>query len=215
VHDSHFEGIYCDTDPGRPAHGKKGPDRDNQTYSGGLAEHAVHMWNSASGTGHIIERNRIVDCGRGIGIGLADTVYGTIIRNNVLSSAFGASGEHDIAITVERGINTSVLFNTIYYGNENAYPNSIEIRWAETDNITVHGNFTTGVIALRDGATATERDNITSTPESAFLNPNTGDFNWANCVLAAQAAPHAEAADDFLGTARGTAPTVGAYECVE
>lgn len=215
VHDNHFEGIYCDTEGGRPAHGKKASDRDDQTYAGGLAEHAVHMWNSASGTGHIIERNRVVDCARGIGIGLAETVYGTIIRNNVLSSSFPASGEHDVAITVERGVDTSVLFNTVYYGNADAYPNSIEIRWGETDNVTVHGNFTSGSLGLRDGATAVETDNVTEADPTDFRDPGAGDFRAASCESASLAAPHPDVTDDFEGAARSETPTVGAYECAE
>jgi hypothetical protein len=67
VRNNHFEGIYCDTDPGRPAHGMKPAERDSQTYAGVLAEHAIHMWNSPEGSGHVIEANTIIDCARGIG----------------------------------------------------------------------------------------------------------------------------------------------------
>ncbi len=77
VHSSYFEGIYCDTEPGRPAHGKKAADRGDQSYAGGLSEHAIHMWDSPDGTAHLIEGNRIVNCARGVGIGLRDPVYGS------------------------------------------------------------------------------------------------------------------------------------------
>ncbi len=213
VHDNLFQGIYCDTDGGRPAHGKKSGDRGDQTYSGGLAEHAIHMWNSASGTGHVIERNRIVDCARGIGIGLSETVYGTTIANNVISSSFPASREHDVAIIVERGVDTSVLFNTVYHGNDDAYPSSIEIRWSETDNVTVHGNFTTGAIRMRDGATANETDNVTGAGTSDFRDPSADDYRWSSCDVAQSASSHPDVTNDFEGTPRSQTPTVGAYEC--
>ncbi len=213
VHDNHFEGIYCDTEAGRPGHGKKAGDRDEQTYAGGLAEHAIHMWNSTSGTGHVIERNRIIDCARGIGLGLSETVYGTSIKNNVVSSSFPASREHDVAIIVERGVDTSVLFNTVYYAHEDAYANSIEIRWGETSNVEVWGNFTTGAIRMRDGAEATLQGNVSDAESTEFRDAGSDDFRWADCAGAESASPHPDVLVDFEGDARGDPSTVGAYDC--
>ena len=69
VRDSVFDGIYCDASGvQRPAHGRFPEQRDNMTYNGGLSEHGVHMWDSAQGGGHIIERNLFINCARGIGV---------------------------------------------------------------------------------------------------------------------------------------------------
>ena len=96
VHDSVFEGIYCDaTGVQRPAHGRFPELRDGMTYNGGLAEHCIHHWDSQSGSGHIIERNRFMNCARGIGLGFNDQVYGSTIVNNTIYSEHAGGGEHD------------------------------------------------------------------------------------------------------------------------
>lgn len=213
IHDSHFEGIYCDTEPGRPVHAKKGADRENMTYAGGLAEHAIHMWDSQEGSSHLIEGNRINDCARGIGLGLRDPVYGSVVRNNVITSAFAASSEHDIAISIERGIDTLVAHNTIFGSNDSAYANSIEIRWEESQNVEVHGNLSSHAIKLRDAATATLTDNFEVATAASFIDPDARDFELANCASAPEAARHPRVESDIDATERNDPSHAGAYEC--
>ena len=127
VHDSHFQGIYCDASGvQRPAHGRAASERGGMTFNGGLSEHAVHMWDSPSGSSHVIDRNRIVDCARGIPLRLRDPVYGGVIRNNMISSSFSGSAEHDVGIIVERGQNTLVANNTVFFAAPDSYANAIE-----------------------------------------------------------------------------------------
>ncbi len=157
VSDNEFEGIYCTPDTPHPAHGKKADMRDFPTYTGGLAEHAIHMWQSESGTAHTIERNRIVDCARGIGIGLQDEVYGTIVRNNMVFSHFAGDAEHDVGITVEHGHDVLLLNNTVFFSSPDAYPNSIEYRWSSSSGLVIRNNLTSHRIRARDSATADSR----------------------------------------------------------
>jgi hypothetical protein len=70
------------------------------------------MWDSPQGHGHVIERNRIVNCARGIGLGMSADVYDTMIRNNMIFSEHPASSEHDVGIILERGHDSQVFNNT-------------------------------------------------------------------------------------------------------
>jgi hypothetical protein len=215
VADNVFSGIYCDTDGGRPAHGKKASDRADQTYGGGLSEHAIHMWDSPEGSGHLVERNRIEDCARGIGLGLQEPVHGSIIRNNVIFSSFAASAEHDVAVIVERGVDTLVAHNTVFSGSESAYPNSIEIRWDVTSGVEVHGNLVSGAVTLRDGADALLTDNVTEAGSATYSDVDSDDFHLASCEETTLVSVHSEVSEDFDLVPRGDAPRAGAYQCFE
>lgn len=213
VHDSFFEGIYCDANGvQRPAHGQFPELRDNMTYNGGLAEHCIHMWDSESGTGHVIARNRILDCGRGIGIGLVDTVYGTRVINNMVSSTHAASGEHDVGIIVERAVDTVVAHNSVVLSHPDAYPNAIEYRWAETSNLTMHGNLTNRAITARNDATASDTDNVVDAVLAWFTNADIADLHLVDCDAPGSAATSA-VTEDFDGDLRGDPTTPGADEC--
>ncbi len=217
VHDSWFEGIYCD--PGgtpRPAHGRAAGDRGGMTYTGGLSEHAIHMWDSPAGSGHVIERNRIVDCARGIGIGLVDEVYGTVVRNNTVFSRHAGSREHDVGITIDRGHDVEVDHNTVFFSSPDAYPNAIEIRWGSTSNVSVRNNLVNGMIRLRDGAAAAMEGNVTNAEASWFVDAANGDLHLASCdeasVVGAGVAL-ASVTDDVDGASRDGANDVGADDC--
>lgn len=218
VADNTFEGIYCNAGGvQRPAHGKKGSERGNQTYTGGLAEHAIHMWDSPQGSAHTIERNHIVNCARGIGIGLVDNVYGTVVRNNMIFSAHAASGEHDVGINVDRGQNVSVLDNTIYFSSAQAYPNAIEYRYGVSSGLQIKNNLTNKLVLARDGATASLGGNVQNAQGSWFANASAGDLHLASCSVAAVAGKGvalSAVSDDFDGDPRGSAIDVGADQCV-
>jgi hypothetical protein len=214
VHDSVFDGIYCDaTGVQRPAHGQFPEQRDNMTYNGGLAEHGIHMWDSEAGSGHTIARNRILNCARGIGIGLVDTVYGTSVVNNMVSSEHAGSGEHDVGITVERAVDTLVAHNTVVFSHADAYPNGIEYRWGETSNLTVYGNLTNRAIAARDGANASEYDNVLDAATAWFVDVATGDLHLTECAAPGTVPADPAVLDDFDGDARSDPTTPGADHC--
>ncbi len=217
VHDSYFEGIYCDaTGVPRPAHGKKGSLRDNMTYQGGLSEYAIHQWDSEQGSNHIIERNHIVNCARGIEIGMSARVYGGVIRNNMIFSGHPASAEHDVAIMLERAQGTLVANNTIYYADTNGYPASIEYRWDTTSGVTLVNNLSNRNLRARNGATGTLDRNVVNAAAGWFAGATTGDLHLAACtessVVGAGQALGA-VTDDFDAEPRQGGNDVGADQC--
>ncbi len=218
VADNRFEGIYCNAGGvQRPAHGKKASERGNQTYTGGLAEHAIHMWDSPQGSAHTIERNMIIDCARGIGVGLKAEVYGTIVRNNTVFSQHAGSGEHDVGISVERGHDVKVLNNTVFFSSASAYTNAIEYRWSSSSGMVVKNNLTNKAIASRNGATASLGGNITNAKAAFFVDAAKGDLHLASCsnsTVDGEGEPLADVTDDIDGEARTTDNDVGADQCL-
>jgi hypothetical protein len=215
VHDSYFDGIYCDaTGVQRPAHGKSPELRDDMTYNGGLAEHGIHMWDSPQGTGHRIANNRVVNCARGIGIGLTDTVYGTLVINNMVVSEHAGSAEHDVGIIVERAVNSVVAHNSVYLSHVDSYPSAIEYRWDTTDNLTMHGNLTNRDVRARDGAVAAiDTDNVLNAEAGWFADVATADLHLEDCAAPGTAALIGIVADDHDGDMRSNPTVPGADEC--
>ncbi|MCB9594082.1 MAG: hypothetical protein H6719_15215 [Sandaracinaceae bacterium] len=216
VHDSRFEGIYCDaTGVARPAHGQKASDRGGQTYTGGLAEHAIHMWDSEMGTGHVLERNVVIDCARGIGIGLTEDVYGTVIRNNTVFSRHAGSREHDVGIIVERGHDVQIVNNTIFFSSPDGYSSAIEYRWGSS-NVDIRNNLTNRRLRARDGADATLGANVEDAMASWFVDAAAGDLHLAMCDVPSVAGAGealTDVPDDLDGEPRGAAHDVGADQC--
>ncbi|MAQ17262.1 MAG: hypothetical protein CMN30_21010 [Sandaracinus sp.] len=217
VHDSHFEGIYCaQGGTPRPAHGQAADQRGGMTYTGGLSEHAIHMWDSEEGSGgHLIERNTIVDCARGIGLGFRTEVYDVTIRNNTVSSRFPGGGGHDIAISVERGHDCDIDNNTVFMSDPDHYTNAIEYRWASTSGLRIRNNLVNGLIRARNEATANLAGNMTDATAGLFVDAAAGDLHLADCGSAPVGAGEMIGAveDDLDGTARGASNDVGADQC--
>lgn len=215
IHDSYFEGIYCDASgTPRPAHGK----HEGMTYQGGLAEHAIHMWDSEAGSGHLIERNVIVNCARGIGLGFRTEVYGTIVRNNTVFSSFAGAREHDVGIMLDRMHDSQVVHNTVFFSHPEAYTNRIEYRYGSTDGLEVRNNLTNGRIRARDGATADLGGNVTTATADWFRDAASGDLHLADCgnaeVVGAGEAT-ADITDDIDGEPREGRLDIGADHCSE
>jgi hypothetical protein len=213
VRHNSFSGIYCDTDPGRPAHGKRGDLRDDQTYSGGLAEHAIHMWDAEPGSGHELLGNTIRDCGRGIGLGLSDPVHDSLVSNNSVFSSFAGSREHDVGISIERGVDIEVAHNTVYFGHDDSYPNAIEVRFDATQNVNVENNLTNREIRDRDGAVSTQSGNVSDATGALFVDPDAGDLHIVDCEAAPTTERIQRVVSDLDGEARPDETTVGADEC--
>ena len=217
IHDNYFEGIYCDAGGvPRPAHGMSPAERGGQTYTGGLSEHAIHIWDSESGSGHVIERNRIVNCARGIGLGLRDEVYGTVIRNNMVFSEHAASREHDVGIIVERAHDTQVDNNTVIFTHASAYSNAIEYRWDTTSGLDVRNNLTNRNIQARNGASASTSTNVTNAEPAWFADVARGDLHLAACdqpAVVGAGTVLASVDTDFDSEPRGSANDIGADDC--
>lgn len=214
VHDNLFEGIYCTADGvARPAHGRFPELRDNTTYTGGLSEHAIHMWDSESGTGHTISGNRIHNSARGIGIGLTDTVYGTRVVNNTVFSEHAGSREHDVGIIIERGVGMLVAHNTVFMSHPDAYGAGIEIRWGETSGVTLHGNLSNREIRSRDGAEFADVGNLQAGEDGWFVDAAAGDLHLADCATVDTVSLHDEVTTDMDGAMRIDPTTVGADIC--
>lgn len=217
IEGNRFEGIYCDADgPSRPTHGLKPELRGGGTYTGGLAEHAIHMWDSPQGTSHLIVGNHIIDCARGIGVGLREDVYGTQIRNNMIFSRHAASAEHDVGIIVERGHDIAIENNTIYLSASESYPSAVEYRWASSAGLSIRNNLTNRAIRSRDGATAMVDHNITDVSGAWLVDVDAGDLHLSTCDVATVVGAGAVLASvtvDIDGQSRGDSNDVGADQC--
>lgn len=120
-----------------------------------IAEHAIHFWSSSENT--LVERNRIINCDRGIGFGMGDRGHiGGIIRNNLIYHD-GSPGFNDVGISLESSPDSQILDNEIYLNHD--YPNAIECRFPASKNVLISNNTTNKPIQLRDGAKAVLHDN--------------------------------------------------------
>ncbi len=157
IHDNEIRGFWC---------------------SGSLAEHGVHFWSNSQDT--IVERNRIIDCDRGIGFGLGGSGHqGGTIRNNTIYHG-PDHGYSDVGIGLESASGASVYNNTIFH--EHPYPNGIEYRFAASNNNYIANNLTNKVITSRTGGSATLTHNITNAQSSWFANTSSGDLHLARNV---------------------------------
>ncbi len=145
--------------------------------SDGLSEHGVHFWNHSSDI--LVERNRIIDCDRGIGFGLGDRGNtGGIIRNNMIWHG-PDHGFSDVGISLESTPDAQVYNNTVFHSH--AYP-AIEYRFAATTNALIANNLTNQDIWQRDSASGTESHNLDTAQASWFANAATGDLHLASAV---------------------------------
>ncbi len=219
VADNKFEGIYCNpAGVQRPLHGKKGSIRNNSTYTGGLSEYAIHMWDSAEGSAHTIERNVIVNCARGIGIGMAADVYGTMVRNNMIFSEHSASVEHDVGIHISRAHDISLFNNTVFFSSPQAYPNAIEYRYNVTSGVEIRNNLVNQRIRSRNSAAAVLSNNLTDAKAVWFADVVAANLHLAKCDIAAVAGMGMaleEVKVDLDGQVRAVKNDIGADQCVD
>lgn len=120
-----------------------------QNPGGELTEGAIHFWNHSSGT--LIENNKIINCDRGIMLGLDNSPHdgGKIINNQIQVNT-------DVGIYLCNSTNSTVSGNKIY--NDSSYPNSIEYRFSTKGSI-IENNTSNKNITSRNGGEATVKNN--------------------------------------------------------
>jgi hypothetical protein len=146
----------------------------------GIAEHAVHFWKRCSTREQniVVERNRIVNCDRGIGFGLTNPDGGfdggaSVIRGNMVFN--DGTGPHtDVGTGLEHARNVRVENNTVVVQK---YWAPIEYRFSGSSNLVFKGNIVNAPIQLRDGAPpAVQSNNVEHIEPSWFRDLGAGDL---------------------------------------
>lgn len=200
-----FEGIRCE--------------------NGSLAEHAVHFWSGARDT--LVERNKIVDCARGVGFGLVESGVGRtydddpypgvayvghydgIIRNNLIYATSAGAPYFDTGIELDQARGARVYHNTLPGA---ATFSSIDYRFSNTQ-VSIRNNITIR-ITRRDGASGTVDHNLESASFGLFRDPPS-DFRLDASASTAidQGVLVPEAGLDLDGRPHEVGlPDLGAYE---
>ncbi len=183
----------------REAQGKAGP--------------AILLWNGSRDT--IVERNRVIDCYRGIALGLVERGQGFDheggrIRNNVVCNLNPWADE---AIEASASGDVRIEHNTVLI--EGRVPWSIGLRYPTTSGV-VGNNLCNRPILLRDGARAVLGANVIDAGRDWFVDPVRGDLRLARGSVSAIDAGVLipEVRHDFDRRPRvvGKAPDAGAFE---
>lgn len=187
----------------------------SQGYKSGPS---ILFWGGSSGT--IVERNLLIDCYRGIALGLMpgpvdegrrlDHKGGTIRRNALCN--LDTRADEPIEVNASPGV--LVEHNTVMVEGKN--PWSISIRFP-TANAVVRNNLTRHPIVLRDGAKADRQANIANARPDWFVDPRRGDLRLARPDLpAVDSGILVESSEAKRNGGEpsfsGKAPDVGAYE---
>ncbi len=202
--------------------------------SAGLSEHGIHMWRSNADT--LIERNRIKNCGRGIGLGLTtrgipderthadidcQTMahvddYRGVVRNNFIvvddPRIFSSSDGFDNGISVWAACQATVVHNTVF--STEAPFSSIEWRFAGTSGL-VANNLVSHNIRERTTNTAVSSGNRTGATASDFADVGAVDLHLvagASAIDAGDILTPGVCDEDIDGDARSSPPDVGADE---
>ncbi len=190
--------------------------RNIRSPGGSIAEHAIHFWNNCENI--IVENNVIIDCDRGIGMGMGNENIqnGGIIRNNMIyHRAISGTDFGDVGIALENSIDFGVYNNTIFFDNN--YSNAIEYRFSGTQRITIQNNCTNKRIQMRDGASGTASNNVTDAQSVWFISPATGNLHLVSGAISAvidKGIPVAGLISDIDGDKRpiGSGIDIGADE---
>lgn len=142
-----------------------------------LAEHAVHFWDNSEF--NLVERNKVVNCDRGIGFGLGSSPNtGGVIRNNMIYND-GQSPYHDVGIGLESSPYTHVYNNTIHI----QYPNAIEYRFETTHSARIGNNLVNQAIRSRNGGQAILTTNLEEVDNNWFVDYATGDLHLIDAIV--------------------------------
>lgn len=169
--------------------------RGIRCQNGALAGPAILLWGGSSDT--VVERNVLLDCSRGISLGLGPGDHtGGIVRNNFLRWNPAAAYAVDVPIyTTSAG--ALVLHNTAL--TRGRYPNAVEVRFASAAGAEVRNNLLDAAVAPRDGASPATSGNLTSAQPGWFVAEAAGDLHLGAAGGAAvdQVTRLAAAPDDF------------------
>ena len=153
--------------------------RNIQSPSVSVAEHAIHFWSNTSFSGsNTIERNKIINCDRGIGIWNGTGT--NVIRNNMITSD-GSGGFADVGIDIQETPNARVYNNTVWI-DPAGYKSSIEFRGAATTNSYIVNNLTNKQINIFNGASGATSNNVTNAQSSWFVNTSAGDLHLGSAI---------------------------------
>lgn len=200
----------------------------------GLSEHGIHFWTGSRDT--VVEENVIVDCARGIGLGLGSSGAGRTypdnpypgvgylghidgtVRNNFVAAArpelFASQYGFDAGIALEQARGAIVAHNTV--ASTVAPFSAIEWRFGNT-LVELANNLVTHNLRERDGnPQATLVGNITGASTEWFNDLAAGDLHLSGAALPPVGAgvPLAagEADRDIDRQPRRSPPDVGADE---
>lgn len=209
VYDNLIEGFWC---------------------ASGLSEHGIHFWTGSRGT--VIERNRVRNCARGIGLGLApdsassstrtypDSTacanvagygsvqhYDGVVRNNFVSvddaAVFGSAAGFDNGIEIDAACNPQIFHNTVA---STQAPSSSAIEWRFGSNPQLVNNLTAAMLKDRDGEGRASQDgNVSSAEPSWFVNLASGDLHLTSSASEAIATGSALSAGQCDDDIDGTA----------
>ncbi len=203
----------------------------------GLARHGIHFWRTSRDT--TIERNLVLDCARGIGLGLGFTGvegersypdppdcgdgytghYAGDVRNNFVAVGdvrVHASGTGaDTGIGLEGTCDARVAHNTVALTMA-PRSSAIEWRFAHSARVLLANNLTTHRLIARDGAVAMALGNVEVAPPESFVDIPTGDLHLtdvaASAINAALPLANGVADEDYDGEPRTRPRDVGADE---
>jgi hypothetical protein len=153
--------------------------RSIRSPSIGISVYAILFWSGSEA--NLVERNHIINCDRGIGFGLLS--YGNsggVIRNNFIYHENILENDQG-GIILETSPYTQVYNNTIYI--EQNVTSSIEYRFNVSIEIFIANNLTNQPILARDGATATDTNNVTVSSSSWFVDITIGDLHLSSDTL--------------------------------
>lgn len=211
IRDNVFKNIYC--------------------TNGSVAEHAVHFWDSSRGT--VVERNRIINCARGIGFGLGSTGptgrsypdnplqgvsgyvghIGGVIRNNFIFGDIG--GYFNVGIGIEQALDAKISHNTVFSAGGTF--SSIDSNFPNT-NAVIRNNLVFPAMTVRNEANPTRQNNVESAGSGLFVDEASGNLHLVSTARVAidQGMDiRSEVPSDMDGDVRDSQPDVGADEFVK
>lgn len=177
--------------------------------SSALSEGAIHFWSSSKNT--LIENNVIINCDRGIMLGLDNSFhFGGIVKNNFVHVV------RDTGIYLANADGARVYNNTVYVDSN--YPNAIEYRFLGTKNSEIINNLANKAITSRNGGSALVSNNLTNASERWFLEPHRGNLHLVASIqeLVDKATDILQMTTDIDGDIRKTGLSdIGADEYIE
>ncbi len=189
----------------------RGP--QSQNYRAGPA---ILFWRGSRDT--LVERNLVIDCRRGIALGLsapksptaAPDHSGGIVRRNAVCNLNPWADE---GIEINGSPDVLVEHNTVFV--QGATPWAIGVRFANT-SATVRHNLCNKEIVRRDGSQATLIGNLVNAQADWFVDARRGDLRLTRGDLppvdAASSPTDAAEATSPRAPHLGSAPDVGAFE---